>query len=172
MYEIGRVRTGCLVLVWRGTVSAHLILCKIERTSSFFSGGAKPILPPQIVEPRCDLVLRQDEAAAAAEEDAAAGTRPREHGEPQAVPAAPAVAGRPGGGGGGPPVAVGAGEASLRRVEQLLRKLNPTARLLRASHGRVVRRIRPNCNTKGYSSTYLAMGFANVRAGTWSPPEH
>ena len=23
-------------------------------------------------------------------------------------------------------------------------------------------------NTKGYSSTYLAMGFANVRAGTWS----
>ena len=22
------------------------------------------------------------------------------------------------------------------------------------------------CNTKGYSSTYLAMGFANVRAGT------
>ena len=28
------------------------------------------------------------------------------------------------------------------------------------------------CNTKGYSSTYLAMGFANVRAGTWHPPEH
>ena len=27
-------------------------------------------------------------------------------------------------------------------------------------------------NTKGYSSTYLAMGFANVRAGTWDPPEH
>ena len=27
-------------------------------------------------------------------------------------------------------------------------------------------------NTKGYSSTYLAMGFANVRAGTWYPPEH
>ena len=25
---------------------------------------------------------------------------------------------------------------------------------------------------KGYSSTYLAMGFANVRAGTWYPPEH
>ena len=24
-------------------------------------------------------------------------------------------------------------------------------------------------NTKGYSSTYLAMGFANVRAGTWYP---
>ena len=23
-----------------------------------------------------------------------------------------------------------------------------------------------------YSSTYLAMGFANVRAGTWYPPEH
>ena len=23
-----------------------------------------------------------------------------------------------------------------------------------------------DCNTKGYSSTYLAMGFANVRAGT------
>ena len=22
-------------------------------------------------------------------------------------------------------------------------------------------------NTKGYSSTYIAMGFANVRAGTW-----
>ena len=30
----------------------------------------------------------------------------------------------------------------------------------------------PSCNTKGYSSTYLAMGFANVRAGTWYPPEH
>ena len=35
------------------------------------------------------------------------------------------------------------------------------------------------CNTKGYSSTYLAMGFANVRAGTLKrravfgyPPEH
>ena len=30
----------------------------------------------------------------------------------------------------------------------------------------------PVCNTKGYSSTYLAMGFANVRAGTWHPPGH
>ena len=30
----------------------------------------------------------------------------------------------------------------------------------------------PLRNTKGYSSTYLAMGFANVRAGTWYPPEH
>ena len=30
----------------------------------------------------------------------------------------------------------------------------------------------PNHNTKGYSSTYLAMGFAHVRAGTWYPPEH
>ena len=27
-------------------------------------------------------------------------------------------------------------------------------------------------NTKGSSSTYLAMGFANVRAGTLYPPEH
>ena len=27
-------------------------------------------------------------------------------------------------------------------------------------------------NTKGYSSTDLAMGFANVRAGAWYPPEH
>ena len=27
-------------------------------------------------------------------------------------------------------------------------------------------------NTKGYSSAYLAMGFANVRAGTRYPPEH
>ena len=34
-----------------------------------------------------------------------------------------------------------------------------------------VRATRP-CNTKGYSSTDLAMGFANVRAGTWYPPEH
>ena len=34
-----------------------------------------------------------------------------------------------------------------------------------------VNRVAP-CNTKGYSSTYLAMGFANVRAGTWYPPEH
>ena len=30
----------------------------------------------------------------------------------------------------------------------------------------------PALNTKGYSSTYPAMGFANVRAGTWYPPEH
>ena len=37
----------------------------------------------------------------------------------------------------------------------------------------------PALNTKGYSSTYLAMGFANVRAGTQKrrgvfeyPPEH
>ena len=28
----------------------------------------------------------------------------------------------------------------------------------------------PPCNKKGYSSTYVAMGFANVRAGTWYPP--
>ena len=27
----------------------------------------------------------------------------------------------------------------------------------------------PPVNTKGYSGTYLAMGFANVRAGTWYP---
>ena len=27
-------------------------------------------------------------------------------------------------------------------------------------------------NTNGYSSTYLAMGFADVRAGTRHPPEH
>ena len=27
-------------------------------------------------------------------------------------------------------------------------------------------------NTKGHSSSYLAMGFANVRAGTRYPPEH
>ena len=27
-------------------------------------------------------------------------------------------------------------------------------------------------NTKGYSSTYLAMGFVNVRAGARYPPEH
>ena len=30
----------------------------------------------------------------------------------------------------------------------------------------------PHLNTTGYSSTYLAMGFANVRAGTRYPPEH
>ena len=30
----------------------------------------------------------------------------------------------------------------------------------------------PAGNTKGYASTYLAMGFANVRAGTWYPPDH
>ena len=30
------------------------------------------------------------------------------------------------------------------------------------------RHAQPLRNTKGYSSTYLAMGFANVRAGTWS----
>ena len=27
----------------------------------------------------------------------------------------------------------------------------------------------PALSTRGYSSTYLAMGFANVRAGTWRP---
>ena len=27
-------------------------------------------------------------------------------------------------------------------------------------------------NTKGCSSTFLALRFANVRAGTWYPPEH
>ena len=32
--------------------------------------------------------------------------------------------------------------------------------------------LRPCGNTKGYSSTYVAMGFANVRAGTRYPPEH
>ena len=34
--------------------------------------------------------------------------------------------------------------------------------------------LAPACerNTKGYSSTYLAMGLANVRAGTRYPPEH
>ena len=31
---------------------------------------------------------------------------------------------------------------------------------------------RPPSSTKGYSSTYLAMGLAHVRAGTWYPPEH
>ena len=30
-----------------------------------------------------------------------------------------------------------------------------------------IRPVQPLRNTKGYSSTYLAMGFANVRAGTW-----
>ena len=35
-----------------------------------------------------------------------------------------------------------------------------------------VRGSRSTCNTKGYSSTNLAMGFANIRAGTWYPPEH
>ena len=35
--------------------------------------------------------------------------------------------------------------------------------------------VRPACrrrNTKGYSSTYLAMGVANARAGAGYPPEH
>ena len=30
----------------------------------------------------------------------------------------------------------------------------------------------PALNTKGYSSIYLAMGFANIRAGTSYPPKH
>ena len=34
-----------------------------------------------------------------------------------------------------------------------------------------VRFARPR-NTTGYSSTDLDMGFANVREGTWYPPEH
>ena len=33
-------------------------------------------------------------------------------------------------------------------------------------------RARLSCNTKGYSSTYLAMAFANVQAGTWYPSKH
>ena len=32
--------------------------------------------------------------------------------------------------------------------------------------------VRRRAHTNGYSSTYLAMGFANVRAGTRYPPEH
>ena len=35
-----------------------------------------------------------------------------------------------------------------------------------------IQAVRPPGNTKGYSSTYLAIRFANVRAGTWFPPEH
>ena len=41
-----------------------------------------------------------------------------------------------------------------------------------ASVARASVEVRKPVNTKGYSSTYLAMGFANVRAGTWYPPEH
>ena len=41
-----------------------------------------------------------------------------------------------------------------------------------ATAGRVRRCTLRLSNTKGYSSTYLAMGFANVRAGTWYSPEH
>ena len=33
-------------------------------------------------------------------------------------------------------------------------------------------KARPASQYKRYSSTYLAIGFANVRAGTWYPPEH
>ena len=46
---------------------------------------------------------------------------------------------------------------------------------LQATFGATVARRAPPeyfFNTKWYSSTYLATGFANVRAGTWYPPEH
>ena len=61
-------------------------------------------------------------------------------------------------------------------------KWSPDQHLLRAGQRREVRQDAPlesfheldeirlgrdlACNTKGYSSAYLAMGFANVRAGT------
>ena len=35
-----------------------------------------------------------------------------------------------------------------------------------------VQRRAPLRNAKGYSSTYLALGFAYVRTGTRYPPEH
>ena len=40
-----------------------------------------------------------------------------------------------------------------------------------ALHLPLLMRVQPLRNTNGYSSTYLAMGFANVRAGTRYPPE-
>ena len=52
----------------------------------------------------------------------------------------------------------------LEGQHQLPRACAQLARCVAGGHG--------TCNTKGYSSTYLAMGFANVRAGTRYPPEH
>ena len=49
---------------------------------------------------------------------------------------------------------------------------SPVCKRARASPARPRDLPEPSCNTKGYSSTYLAMRFANVRAGTWYPPEH
>ena len=52
-------------------------------------------------------------------------------------------------------------------LQRLLQRPLARAPLLAVCAGTQV-----SLNTKGYSSTYLAMGFANVRAGTRYPPEH
>ena len=76
------------------------------------------------------------------------------------------------------------GVVSTRRTRGAVRdeeaeKLEAVHHLLFVGHQREVLRHAPACNTKGYSSTYLAMGFANDRAGTQKgrgvfgyPPEH
>ena len=68
-----------------------------------------------------------------------------------------------------------------RRLEEALRqaqqRLGPMGLTERSRELRVATELLRGpssapSNTKGYSSTYLAMGFANVRAGTRYPPEH
>ena len=57
----------------------------------------------------------------------------------------------------------------LREVKEAMNTMGSRAALGRARDAWCRGRER---NTKGYSSTCLATGFANVRAGTWYPPEH
>ena len=59
-----------------------------------------------------------------------------------------------------------------KNVFKLATVLFAMCNLHHARFGQLVRPARAPCNTKGYSSTYLAIGFANVRVGTWYPPEH
>ena len=74
----------------------------------------------------------------------------------------------------------GLGHASGLRSDSLRAELEPVMVCHRHVRGHEVRLAKPRLfNTKGYSSTYLAMGFAGVRAGTQKrrgvlgyPPKH
>ena len=59
-----------------------------------------------------------------------------------------------------------------RRAQRLRARRRAGERAGHAQVGDAVAGCLHERNTEGYSSTYLAMGFANVRAGTWYPPEH
>ena len=55
--------------------------------------------------------------------------------------------------------------AELRMADITPRKALPSLETLKRGQTFLARHQHP-LNTKGYSSTHLAMGFANVRAGT------